>query len=51
MRLLDALLARDRELASTKYTGRERHRTGGAMQAARKGQAWEDAGRLRDIRR
>lgn len=50
----------DRELAATRYEGRESatakasrqrrasHRNSGATQAAREGQAWEDADRQRD---
>lgn len=53
----------DRELAETKYAGRESasqsaarsrrqgHRNGGATRAARAGQAWEDADRDRETGR
>jgi hypothetical protein len=52
----------DRQLAETKYAGRESasqtaararrnsHRNGGARRAARDGQAWEDRDRAQDNR-
>ncbi|MGY5048276.1 hypothetical protein ACWDE0_21990 [Streptomyces sp. 900105755] len=52
----------DRQLAETKYAGREsasesasrqrrqNHRRSGAQQAAQQGQAWEDRDRARDRR-
>ena len=52
----------DRQLAATKYAGRESasdsaargrragHRNGGAARAARAGRAWEDADREQDKR-
>jgi len=52
----------DRQLAETKYSGRESasqsaararsagHRNGGATRAARRGQSWEDSDRAQDKR-
>lgn len=60
MGLLDRLLARDRNLADTRYAGREsasetaarkrraKYHSGSATKAARRGQKWEDTDRRRE---
>lgn len=63
MGFLDRLFGNDHERAATRYAGRESatdraartrragHRNGGALRAARQGQAWEDGDRQREKNR